>query len=154
MKAELQAELEALADEAKKQGQTLKSERVLEFAEANPASAIHAKVFEEDDAEAARARRLQLCGQLIRTYVKMLPSVNRMTRALCHVPSDKSGYRRVEDVVGNPFWRGEVVNEALDKVGRIRLSYAHLPELDPFFARLDSLIADYRVEMVSARKTG
>lgn len=150
----LKAELDIIAEQAKAAGEPLTKERVYGFASANKDSQLHQKIFEKSDEEAIEAYRLSVCGALIRTYIKLLPQVNKEVRAFIHVPSDDAGYRRVEDVSANPFWRGEVVNGALSKISRVRDSYAYLPELDPFFARLDALIADFRLEMVTERKTG
>ena len=154
MKQELKVELESLAAAAKKSGKPLQREDVVLWAEAHKESALYAEVFSEDDSEAARQRRLYLAGQLIRLYIKTIPQVNRPVCALCHLPSDQSGYRNVEDVLNNPRFRGEVLNEALAKLGRVRQSYAHLPEMDTFFNRLDGLIAEFRNELLTKMAAG
>ena len=154
MKQQLKDELDALAAMTKKAGHPLRREDVVDWAAANQGSSLHAEIFSEDDSEAARQRRLFLAGQLIRIYVRSIPQVNRPVRAFCHLPSDKAGYRNVEDVMSNPNFRGEVLNEALSRMGNIRQSYAHLRELDVFFAPLDGLIAAFRQELLQKSEAG
>ena len=154
MRQELKNELDALAEEAKRAGTTLKSERVVEWAESNKQSALHVELFKDDDSEAARRYRLQLAGQLVRAYVKVIPHVAKPVRALAHLPSDQKGYRKVEDVVSNPMFRDELVNDALARVVRMKESFAFLPELTPFWEQLDKLVDQFRQAMSERRSAG
>jgi hypothetical protein len=157
MKKELKSELDALAEEAKREGETLKAKRIVAWAKANQASAIwkdmDAKGAWNDKAAAEKYRRL-LANQLVRVYVKIVPPNTEPVRAYVHLASDASGYRRTDDVLGHPAMRAEVLNTALAKVSAMKTSFSYLPELNSFFVRLDAMIADYRVELMSAKKTG
>ena len=154
MKEELKLELSSLMEEAKRAGNPLTTERVAEWGRDNPGSAIHAELYKEGDDEAAWKHRLHLAGQLIRAYITILPNVNRPVRAAVHLPTDGAGYRKVEDVVGNPRFRAEVINDALAKVRRLRTSFAYLPELDPLWARLDAVVSAYQAELMAGQKAG
>ena len=154
MKQQLKDEIDALAAEAKVCSETLQARQVVDWAKAHPQSALHGE-FAWDVDEAAYAHWLQQANQLIRIYVRVIPQVRAYpVRAHIHIGSDQSGYRRTEDVLSNPMFRAELINDALAKTARMRNSFAYLPELDPFFARLDAVIAQFRIELMTPRQTG
>ena len=156
MNQQLKEELDQLAAEAKQVGETLKATRIVAWAKNRRDSAIYKEMDSRggwNDKTAAEKYRRLIANQLVRLYAKIIPPNTEPVRAYVHLASDASGYRKTEEVLDQPHWRAEVLNDALAKVGRIKTSFAYLDELTPFFARLDGLIAEYRLELATKRKT-
>lgn len=137
MNERIQAEIATVA--AQSPNGLLRPESVVEFAAANPESELHGR-FEWNNEEAAAEYRIQQARQLIRAYVKFEPRVNRVVRGFLSVPTDRTnegGYRTVENVLDNPVYRQQLVEQALNDLRGVRGRYSHLPELDPVFDAVD-----------------
>lgn len=146
------AELAAAADAA---GRPLQAAEVVEAARPKN-SPLHSH-FEWDDSAAAAEHRLNQARQLIRLHIQYEPRIGRTCRALISVPSDRDhggGYRGTPAVLDSPRFRAEVLDEALTKLANMRNNYSYLPELSPLFDRLDTVIAQYRIEIGAQRPVG
>lgn len=124
----------------------LKPEQVLEFAKSNPESALHSE-FEWNDAEAANQFRVQQARELIRVYVTVLPQTLQRVRGFLSVPSDRAnggGYRQTEDVLKNDVLRQQMIEDTLKRIESLRKSATYLPELQPLFAELFAVVANFR----------
>jgi hypothetical protein len=106
----------------------LRAEAVVEYAKSNPASALRERL-EWDDAEAAHEYRLMQARQLIRAYVKFEPRVARTVRGF---------------VLDNPIYRGQLVEQAINDLLGVKKRYEHLPELDPLFASVYSMVEQFK----------
>lgn len=146
MNDRLKAEIEEVASQAP--DGLLRPEHIVAFAKDHPDSELYAK-FEWDDAEAAAEFRTQQARQLIRLYVRFEPRVNRTVRGYVSVPTDRlndGGYRPIENVLDNPIWRNQLVEQAINDITAMRRRYAHLPELDPVFNAVDNTLAQVRMQ--------
>jgi hypothetical protein len=124
----------------------LRAEAVVEYAKSNPASALRERL-EWDDAEAAHEYRLMQARQLIRAYVKFEPRVARTVRGFVSVATDRAaggGYRPIENVLDNPIYRGQLVEQAINDLLGVKKRYEHLPELDPLFASVYSMVEQFK----------
>jgi hypothetical protein len=119
-------------------------ERALEFAEANPDSALHAHL-DWDDARAGRARRLDQLRGLIRVHVTVIErsSVPVEIRAYVAQPAVTAegekqpprGYVPTKVVIESPPRRRELVLDVLARLDATLASYP-LPELDEVAAAI------------------
>ena len=144
MNERLKEEIAAVA--AQSQDGLLRPESLVNYARDNPESELHGKL-EWDDGEAAHEFRCQQARQLIRMYVKFEPRVNRTVRGFLSVPTDRlndGGYRTVENVLDNPIYRQQMVEQAFNDLMSIRRRNEHLPELDSLFNTIDNIVNELR----------
>lgn len=130
----------------------LKAADLVRYARENKDSELHKHIFKDDDRTAAHKWRLLQARRVIRCWVEYWPQEQKNVRVVVSVPSDRvilGAYRRTSDVVGagNERLRGEMVEEALKKISHMRESYNFLPEMMPFFDRIDVMIIEYRAQL-------
>lgn len=116
-------------------------------------STLHSE-FEWDDSVAANAYREQQARTIIRAVVIYEPSVGRRTRAYLSVPTDRAdggGYRKTSDILSNPDYVSQLVEEVKNKLSGFRYSYKHLDALDPLWDRIDATVATFLVERQKSR---
>ena len=145
MNAKVFEELEQLHEELG--SGLLKPEAVVDFARKNPKSALH-ECFTWDDTEAAKQWRLSQARRIIRVCVIQLPQFEHHVKAFVSVPSDRNagdGYRDVSSVMSAPLQRAQVIEEAMKRISKIRMSYSFLPELMPLFDAIDQMIEQHRL---------
>lgn len=120
---------------------TLKPETVVEIAR-DPSSALHHS-FEWDDAKAGHAYRLYQARQIIAVYVDKYDLGDRVipVRTFSSLPSDRyeggPGYRATDAILRNDEWRAELLQEALDKLEKIKEQYQMLDELAEVFRAIE-----------------
>lgn len=152
MRLEVKNELEALKDRL---GGVVRAEDVLEFAK-DETTACHSE-FKWDNEEAGHMFRLQQARGLIRVWIVYEKRVDRPVRALISVPSDRvngKGYRSTADVLDNAFYLSQVIEEALVKIEKQREQFVHLRALDPLFARINVVVAEFRKELTEKPAAG
>ena len=108
----------------------LMPEKVVEFAEKNPESALHS-AFEWDDSEAARRYRLEQARQLIRVlvYIEDCPEGKVEVRTYVSLPSDRmenGGYRKMEAVLASKALQDELLKAALSDIKQFLAKYNRL----------------------------
>lgn len=135
------------------EGGLLMPEKIVEYAQQNPTSALHGE-FEWDDAKAAQEHRLQQAREMVRVYVTVLPGTLQKVRGFVSVPSDRAnggGYRQTEGILKNDDLRKQMVLDVLKRVEALRSNVAMLPELAPFFHDLAVIIDKHRAKLSSTQ---
>jgi hypothetical protein len=108
---------------------------VVEWARANPASALHAQ-FDWDVNRAAHKYWLEQARTLIQVYVTNEAGA-RTTISLVSDRKAGGGYRDLDSVLSNREMRAEAVRQALDDLERWRQRNGHLGELRTLFRTID-----------------
>lgn len=128
-------------------GGVVHPKKVVAFA-ANKKSALHGE-FTWDDKEAGQRLREMEARQLIRVYVRHVPSIQRRARAYISVPSDRAngdGYRSVEKVLENPSLVSQMVDEVRKRITSLSESYSYLRFMDGLWPRLLNEVDRYLEE--------
>ena len=123
-------------------GGVLRAADVVEFAR-NPRTALHAR-FTWDDSRAAHEYRLSQARELIRVVISVHPAINKPTRVYVSVESDRKkggGYRTMNEVMTNPDYRDELLDEARVDMERFQAKYAVLDELAGVFAAMNEAVS-------------
>jgi hypothetical protein len=109
--------------------------------------------FEWDDSLAAEAYREQQARQIIRAAITFEPRLQKTARAYLSLPSDRStggGYRSTSEVLGNDGWINQLVEEVRAKIASMKNGYAHLPQLQPLFQKLEAEVALFLLDKQDA----
>jgi hypothetical protein len=118
---------------------------VVDYAKRNKRSALH-KEFEWNNTKAAQKFRLDQARHLIRLYVNVIETENGDIPARMYVSlegdrrSSGGGYRTLTSVMTNEELRGQLLQQALDELQRVRRKYQTLQELAPVFAAMDRVV--------------
>jgi hypothetical protein len=129
---------EELGQLQREHGGLLRAQDVVSFAK-NPATALHG-YFTWDDSEAAELYRLSQARAVIRLSVTVISEEAAPVRAFVSLPSDRmsgGGYRSLTDVVNDEVRRGEMLADALARLGALRRKYAALQALLPVWEAVD-----------------
>lgn len=137
--ASVREELERLREQ--NGGELVQPEQVIEFAQQNADSALHAE-FEWDDTEAAHQYRLEQARRIIRLNINVVETENGNVRVPMYVSlvSDRKtggGYRTLSDVMSDDDMREQFLDQALAEFQRVRRKYEAIRELVPVFEALD-----------------
>lgn len=124
--------IKELTEIARANGGVLKAEVVVEVA-ADKSSPLHSW-FEWDDTEAAHQWRLQQARQLIRVCVETWEPNQEPVRVFVNLTTDRyqeegGGYRSTAVVLANAKMREQMLQDALEELGRVKKKYAQLKEL-------------------------
>lgn len=143
-------ELEALRIE---NGGTLKQERVVEYAQRDPHSALHEDFDRQglwDDARAAHVARLEYAGRLIRLYVVKPKGADAPpVRALVSLVDDRKkgsgfpGYRSIGDVMEDQSLRASLLQTARMELRAFRRKYEQLTELSEVWDAVERIEVRY-----------
>ncbi len=140
-KAELQTELETVR---KKNGGILRPAEVVAFA-SNPKTALHDR-FEWDDTEAAKEFRLEQARQIIRFTVRLVGEKNEPIHAYVSLRSDRGegdSYRSIVDVMEEPKWRSELLDQALVEAKSWKHRFERFTELAGVVAEIDKVARNF-----------
>lgn len=110
--------------------------------------------FEWDNTKAADAYREQQARTIIRAVISYEPAIDRRARAYVSVPTDRiegGGYRRTSDVLANPDYVSQLVEEVKNRISGFKSSYKHIEILDPLWSRIDDVVAMFLAERQRAR---
>lgn len=136
----VQAEVRSLSG-----GRSITPEQLVEWAKANPRSALYSQ-FEWDDTEAGRLYRLEQASRIIRlcvTVVKMPQTKTRVTvRAFASLSTDRTGagvYRPMVKVLANSKQRHTLLQDALAELEALQRKYAALSELSSVWAAVSAV---------------
>lgn len=116
----------------KRHGGILRPADVVAFAR-DPQTALHAE-FEWDDNKAAEQYRLEQARQIIRCAVRVVDEDSPPVRTYVSLYSDRragDSYRSLEDTLGDPQLRQQLLAQALREAESWRLRYERLAELKP-----------------------
>lgn len=134
----IREELEAI--QAQNNG-LLRAPDVVEFAKANPESALHGQ-FTWDVQKAARQHWLNEARSIIRVYVKVLKDEAPEIRAFVSLESDRTnggGYRTMAAVLSDQERREELMRQAVKELRGWQRRYRELTELASVFAEIERL---------------
>lgn len=113
----------------------LTSENVVEAAKLKH-SPLH-EFFDWDDSAAAHKFRIQQAGSLISSIVVEMPETkNEPTALYCNVKkmgAAKSSYIPVRIAMSTPFFRNQIMNEAIRELDTVKKKFGHLRQLDKVF---------------------
>lgn len=112
---------------------------VVDFARANPESALHSR-FTWDDSVAAEKFRLQQARDVIRCYVTLVATGSeevQRVRVWHHLSTDKAGYRPLVEVRGDPEMRATMVMDCMRELQRLRQKYKSLTALSEIWEALE-----------------
>lgn len=130
MSEAIEKELDAL----KSRG-VIHPEKVVEWAQKHPASALHGE-FEWDDSEAAVQYRIWQARRLIALHI-VTETGERKTISLSIDRSNGGGYRDIEDVARAPDLRAVMLADALADLRRVQAKYRQLKELAGVFEEIE-----------------
>lgn len=120
---------------------------VVEWAKANPDSALYAS-FEWSDDKAASEYRLWQARRLIALHIVTVEG-ERKTVSLAVDRTNGGGYRKVDDVVRVPRLRESMLKEALSELRRVRTKYQALKELATVFEEIEKADKKYNPQEVA-----
>lgn len=123
---------------------------IVEFAKANPDSALHSK-FEWDDTNAAHLYRLMQARSIVAVVYKKIDDEHPAVREYVSLRRDRKqggGYRSFVDVVANNDWRDEMLQEAISDMERFKSKYETLAAVAPIIEEMERAAAK-----ASAKKT-
>jgi len=131
--ADIRRELEAL----KNGNDMIHARDVLEWARANPSSALYAHL-QWNDTVAGELYRLSQIRRLIEIHI-VDPIGRRKYVSLSIDRSAGGGYTPVQRVLSHRELRRVMFNDALDDLDRLQRLYAHLGELSPVWQAVDRI---------------
>lgn len=131
--ATVQEELLAIKGEE----QMLAPDKVVEWAEANPASALHSK-FEWDDVIAAKEHRLNQARALIRLHVVLDDGSPRLV-SLSFDRARGGGYRDMSDVLASRDLTSILLRDALAELERVKRRYARVSALAKVWSEIEAI---------------
>lgn len=144
----IQNELESLR---KKNRGVLLPLKVVEFAR-NPDTALHSR-FDWSDRKAAQKYRLWQAREVIRVYVTVLEADTEPVKVYVSLYNDRKrdggGYRSLRDVMKNPKYRQQLLEQAEFEMQIFKQKYKRLMQLKPIFEAADRVFAKKK-----KRKTG
>lgn len=133
--AEVEAQEESLRVRVKEELETIRlangglllPQDVVDFAR-NPETALHRK-FDWDDSEAAEKWRRQQARQVIKVHVIIPPAAASaptqvVVKNYHHVPTDKKGYRAIEDISASKQMRDALLRRMVQDIQTFRAKHA------------------------------
>lgn len=154
MNTKAREELAALAATAP--GGLLKPEAIVDWAAANPQSALYQE-FTWDNDEAARKQRISEARNLIRVWVITLPNKPRKIRCRISVPTDRTlggGYRDTQAVLNNPVQRTAMLHGALQEIRNLKNRFNYLEEMKPLFREIEDAVDRFEDAIGSQNNEG
>lgn len=127
---QIRAEIEALQKDG-----IVDAKDVVEWARANPESALYSQ-FEWDDSKAAEEYRLFQARRVIALYV-VSEAGERTLVSLSVDRSKGGGYRDIERVLNNDEMRKVMLRDALQEFKRVKAKYQHLKELASVYEAIE-----------------
>ncbi len=103
-------------------------QKAVDWAKANPNSALHS-ALPWDDAYAANQHRLHMVRQLISIHIVYAGGDRQFVSLSIDRTRDGGGYRNIDDVLPIPDLREIMLNDALKDLERIQLKYGRVKEL-------------------------
>ena len=130
---------------SQKHGGILYTADVVDFAK-DPQTALHNE-FIWDDAEAAKAQRLERARQIIRLCITIehqdVPPMRAFVSLTTDRKEDGGGYRLLSAVMDDSEMRDILLEDALNELRIFRQKYSHLKQLATLWVAMDQIAAEH-----------
>lgn len=125
------------------------ADRIVEWAQDNPKSALHSQ-FDWNDAHAANEFRLEQARRLIRIHVVTEAGEPKLV-SLSYDRPRGGGYRSVEEVARSSDLSQILLRDALGDLRRVRERYKRMKQLTDVWAAIDKAQIEHQPELQENR---
>ncbi len=122
-------------------GDKMTVETAVEWAEANPGSALFNQLTHDADDALHKVHVMEM-RQIMTTWKVYRADVGREVRVLTSLNIDRAsggGYRKLEQVMQNPDLRAHLIHTVLAELEAMQRRYEHIQELEPIWGAADEV---------------